>query len=116
MIRMAREINDQKPELVASKAIDLLNHRKGKKVGILGVAYKANVDDCRETPAAPLLAIFHENGIEVRFHDPYVQHWKCRREEIDELDNWADLIVLVTDHQEYQYLNLNTDLLNTRGQ
>ncbi|KGJ95940.1 non-hydrolyzing UDP-N-acetylglucosamine 2-epimerase [Thalassotalea sp. ND16A] len=115
MIRLARQINDQKPAIVATQVIDSLNLSNGKKVGILGVAYKANVDDCRETPAAPLLSILNQNGIEVRFHDPYVHQWQCAREDLTELDNWADLLVLITDHQEYKSVNLTTHLLNTRA-
>lgn len=115
LIRLAREINDNKPEIVASKAIELLSINKGKKVGILGVAYKANVDDCRETPASSLLSILNKNGVEVRFHDPFVHQWECAREELDSLDGWADLLVLITDHSEYKHMHLATDLLNTRA-
>ena len=73
------------------------------------------MDDCRESPAEPLLSILNDNGVEVRFHDPYVHTWQCQREELSDLDEWADLLVLITDHQEYSSTSLTTDLLNTRA-
>lgn len=122
MIRLAREINDNKPEVVAQQALKLLDSStnldaasNNKKVGILGVAYKADVDDCRETPAQPLLNLLNEKGVEVRYHDPHVFDWQCKREELDLLDDWADLLVLITDHKEYKSLSVNTLVLNTRA-
>lgn len=115
-VRMARKINDERPHKVADQALALLNSVKGKKVGILGVAYKANVDDCRETPADAILAHFKENGVEVSYHDPYVPVWDCPRiESLAEMDNWADVLILVTDHTCYSKLSVDTPLLNTRG-
>lgn len=116
-VRLARKINDQRPSIVAQQALDLLGADvKGKKVGILGVAYKANVDDCRESPAEAILEHFNNAGVNVSYHDPYVESWDCPRiTTIDELDSWADVIILVTDHECYSNLLLTTKLLNTRA-
>lgn len=114
-VRMAREINDQRPNVVAEKALQLLQSGQ-KKVGILGVAYKSNVDDCRETPAEPIVEYFKQAGLEVKYHDPYVPEWHCQRcDSVDEIDHWADVLILVTDHDCYQKLNVSSPLLNTRG-
>ncbi|WP_448212678.1 non-hydrolyzing UDP-N-acetylglucosamine 2-epimerase [Colwellia sp. MEBiC06753] len=114
-VRMARKINDQRPAIVAQQTLDLLAPGQ-TKVGILGVAYKADVDDCRETPAEPILEYFKKAGIEVRYHDPFVPSWDCPREEnIEDLDNWADALILVTDHKCYRELTLNSPWLNTRA-
>jgi UDP-N-acetylglucosamine 2-epimerase (non-hydrolysing) len=115
-VRLARKINDERPNIVASQALELLTSVKGTKIGILGVAYKANVDDCRETPADAILAYFIKAGIDVSYHDPYVPTWDCNNiSSLDKMDSWADVLILVTDHSCYKGLKLNSPLLNTRS-
>jgi UDP-N-acetyl-D-glucosamine dehydrogenase len=78
---------------------------KGSKVGVLGVAFKPNVRDARNSPAADVIAGIAERGAEVRFHDPHVDSFTDStgtvREEtgLDELLSWADVIVVVTAHK-----------------
>ncbi|XQW85372.1 non-hydrolyzing UDP-N-acetylglucosamine 2-epimerase [Thalassotalea piscium] len=115
-VRLARKINDQRPAIVAEQAVALLKQANGNKIGILGVAYKPNVDDCRETPADAILAYFKRLGIEVKYHDPFVPTWDCPRvESIAEMEVWADAVILVTDHTCYSDIKLGIPLLNTRG-
>jgi UDP-N-acetylglucosamine 2-epimerase (non-hydrolysing) len=117
-VRLAREINDNRPSIVAQQALDLLDTEvfKGKKVGILGVAYKANVDDCRESPADAILEYFNQAGVSVSYHDPYVPSWQCSRvDTITAIDDWADVLILVTDHECYRNLTSVSPLLNTRA-
>jgi len=117
-VRLARQINDNRPSIVAQKALDLLNTcvLKDKKIGILGVAYKANVDDCRESPADAILQHFEQAGVKVNYHDPYVSSWQCSRiESITAIDDWADVLILVTDHECYNNLTLMSPLINTRA-
>ncbi|AZQ82876.1 UDP-N-acetylglucosamine 2-epimerase (non-hydrolyzing) [Colwellia sp. Arc7-635] len=115
-IRLARKINDDRPNIVAEKALELLASVKGTKIGILGVAYKANVDDCRETPADAILAYFNKAGVEVSYHDPYVPSWDCNNiSALDDMDKWADVLILVTDHSCYKGLKFESPLLNTRS-
>ena len=114
-VRKARYINDERPQIVAQKAINMLDNG-AKKIGILGVAYKANVDDCRETPAEPILKYFQDAGVEVKYHDPYVPNWDCPKvESIEEIDAWADVVILVTDHKCYQNVKITSTMLNTRA-
>ena len=116
LIRMARSINDQRPLVIANQVIQQLKAIQGTKVGILGVAYKANVDDCRETPAEPMLHAFAAAGLEVKYHDPHVNQWHCSREtSLEELLAWADILVLVTDHHCYQTLSKSEQIIDTRG-
>ena len=117
-VRLARSINDQRPVTIANNAITMLNELsvKGNRVGLLGVAYKANVDDCRETPADAILSTLLSHNVEVKYHDPFVPSWDCQKaESIDSLDDWADVMILVTDHTCYDRLNIKSKLLNTRG-
>ncbi|REL31474.1 non-hydrolyzing UDP-N-acetylglucosamine 2-epimerase [Thalassotalea euphylliae] len=115
LVRKARAINDARPALVAQQAIERLQPGQ-TKIGILGVAYKADVDDCRETPAEPILHCFNQASIEVKYHDPYVSEWLCEREtELSQLDSWADVLILVTDHSDYRELQVDSYLINTRS-
>jgi UDP-N-acetylglucosamine 2-epimerase (non-hydrolysing) len=115
-VRLARAINDERPHIVAQKTLDLLASVKGQKIGILGVAYKADVDDCRESPAAAMLEHFEQAGIEVCYHDPFVPTWNCARiASLNEIQAWADVLILVTDHDCYREAEITTPLLNTRS-
>ncbi len=116
LVRLSRAINDQRPVIVANDAIELLKSVNGTKIGILGVAYKANVDDCRETPADAILEHFKSQGIETKYHDPYVPAWDCERvDTLAEMEAWADVVILVTDHVCYNDLSVSIPVLNTRG-
>jgi UDP-N-acetylglucosamine 2-epimerase (non-hydrolysing) len=114
LVRLARQINDQRPTIIAQQAIDLLKSINGDKVGILGVTYKADVDDCRETPAKAMLSAFEKADLQIRYHDPYVSTWDCpSSESIEALDDWADILVLVTDHAAYQNHSFKSHLFDT---
>ena len=115
-VRMARAINDKRPVEIANKIISQAKSSKSQKVGVLGVAYKPNVDDCRETPAEPLVHTLQQADIEVKYHDPYVPQWSVERiNEIDELLVWADIVVLVTGHNCYKELKASDSLIDTCG-
>lgn len=115
-VRLARAINDKRPTIVADEAIELLKSVHGEKIGILGVAYKANVDDCRETPADAILQHFEQAGVVVKYHDPFVPKWDCNRvESLAEMETWADVLILVTDHSCYRDIEVSIPMLNTRA-
>ena len=108
-IELAGDINFAMPRHVVGLVADALNDRgramKGAKVGVLGVAFKPNVRDARNSPAADVIAGIAERGAEVRFHDPHVTSFKDAsgevREEtgLDDLLGWADAVVVVTAHR-----------------
>ena len=107
-IELAGDINFAMPRHVVDLVAEALNDRgqavKGAKVGVLGVAFKPNVRDARNSPAADVIAGIADRGAEVRFHDPHVPSFKDAhavvRENtgLDELLGWADVIVIVTAH------------------
>ncbi len=107
-IELAGDINFAMPRHVVDLVAEALNDRgralKGAKVGILGVAFKPNVRDARNSPAADVIALVAGRGADVRFHDPHVATFKdgddVVREEtdLDVLLDWADVIVVVTAH------------------
>ncbi len=107
-IELATEINGHMPEHVATRIGDLLNEERlavnGSNILVIGVAYKADVSDMRESPALDIIQLLVEKGAELRYHDPHVPEL-----EIDgfsgksvELDDQAlaaaDLVVILTDH------------------
>jgi UDP-N-acetylglucosamine 2-epimerase (non-hydrolysing) len=115
-VRLARAINDRRPVELANKVISKAKSMDSQKIGVLGVAYKPNVDDCRETPAVPLVDTLQQAGLQVKYHDPYVPEWSVERiNEIDELLAWADIVVLVTGHDCYKELKTSKYLIDTCG-
>ncbi len=110
-IELAGEINTSMPHYVVDRAVQALNEAgramKGASVLVIGVAYKPNVDDMRETPAAEIIELLAERGAEVRYHDPHVPVFpRMRKHRIDmksvPLDTRTlgatDCVVIVTDH------------------
>jgi UDP-N-acetyl-D-glucosamine dehydrogenase len=89
-IELAGEINRGMPEYVVQRAMEALNSRgkavKGSRVLLMGLAYKANVDDMRESPTFALMDRFSQLGAEVTYHDPHVPLVGPTREHM----NWAD--------------------------
>ena len=112
-IELAGDINFAMPRHVVGLVADALNDRgralKGSKVGVLGVAFKPNVRDARNSPAADVIAGIAERGAEVRFHDPHVPSFTdaagAVREEtgLGDLLGWADVIVVVTPHRDIDW-------------
>jgi UDP-N-acetyl-D-glucosamine dehydrogenase len=108
-IELAGDINFAMPRHVVDLVAEALNDRgkalKGAKVGVLGVAFKPNVRDARNSPAADVIAGIAERGAEVRFHDPHVDSFTDAagvvREQsgLDDLLGWADATVVVTAHR-----------------
>ena len=106
---LAREINNHMPHY----AVELLENELGKikkviksaKVGVLGLAYKANVDDIRESPAHEVLNLLKTKGADVHVYDPHVKTGS-NVIDLDELLNKSDYIILVTDHKEFREMDL----------
>jgi UDP-N-acetyl-D-glucosamine dehydrogenase len=112
-IDLASEINSHMPEWVVQKVADALNDERkavrGSRVLVLGVAYKRDIDDVRESPALDVIRLLEERGSEVVYHDPFVREFRedgHMRASVA-LDNerlaWADAVVVVTDHQVIDY-------------
>jgi UDP-N-acetyl-D-glucosamine dehydrogenase len=130
-IELAGKINASMPEWVVSKASEALSQRGknlfGAKVLILGVAYKKNVDDLRETPAFKLMELLLAKSAKVDYHDPYVQQLHQTRDydfQMSSVDISAeqlaayDLVILTTDHDLFDYdliLQNAKCIVDTRG-
>ena len=120
-IELAGEINTAMPEYVVHRVADALNARnkavKGSRVLILGLAYKPNVDDERESPSYVLMDLLSQRGAELEYYDPYVPMIKPTREH----SHWAgkksiewgratiesfDLVLIATNHSCVDYQDL----------
>ena len=104
IIQTARFINDEMPAHVC-RIIESTMPADGKVVTILGVAYKPNVDDARETPAAHLIEILNQKGYVVRAHDYHVTDKEFNLVPLEEAISGSDCLVLVTHHDEYKKLD-----------
>jgi UDP-N-acetyl-D-glucosamine dehydrogenase len=112
-IDVASEINSEMPAFVVHKVARALNEVrksvKGSRALILGVAYKRDIDDMRESPALDVIKLLEEQGADVVYHDPHVPHFTeeaHRRESLpltaEELAK-ADVVVVITDHRAIDY-------------
>jgi len=116
-IDLAAEINGSMPQVVVRKATELLNAQRksvnGSKVLVLGVSYKRDTGDTRESPALDVLQLLEERGAKVMFHDPYNREIsldggrRYRRSPLTAATlKKADLVVIVTDHSNYDYADI----------
>ena len=104
LIKTAREINDYKPQWVVKKIEKEIEYDKSKVIGILGLSYKANVDDLRESPSIKIAKILQSKGYNVLGCEPYVGNKLIDGIEnlsLDETVEKADLLVLTTAHNQF---------------
>jgi UDP-N-acetyl-D-glucosamine dehydrogenase len=116
IIDLASEINTSMPRYVVQRVQDALNHHakaiKGSKILILGIAYKPNISDTRESPALDVIGLLKEKGAEVRYYDHYVpsiQHegWGLKSEtDLISAVRQVDCVVIITDHADIDYHNV----------
>lgn len=113
-IELASEINTSMPLYVIDKVTDALNDEgkavRGSKIVVLGVAYKRDVNDVRESPALDIIGLLEEKGAQVVYHDPYVPEIRLEGDTTmkgvpytEQLLEFADCVVIVTDHSSIDY-------------
>jgi len=113
-IELAGEINVGMPYQVISEVMNALNRQKkalnGSRVLVLGVAYKKDIDDLRESPALTIIELLQKEGAEVSYNDPYFpmigrgRHYdlQMKRTDLNDLGQY-DCVLIVTDHSDYDY-------------
>ena len=115
-IELAGEVNTAMPQWVVGKVIDALNEKgqslKGAKILVLGLAYKKNVDDPRESPAMEIMEILRSKGADLCYSDPHVPVFPPMRRHQFELQSveltpealqHLDCVLLITDHDDFPY-------------
>jgi UDP-N-acetyl-D-glucosamine dehydrogenase len=115
-IELASEVNSSMPEYVVEKTSIALNDDrksvKGSRILVLGVAYKRDIDDMRESPALDVIRLLEERGATVDYHDPHVPsyredgHTRTGVPLTDDIVGAADAVVIVTDHRAVDYKRL----------
>lgn len=127
-VELAQEINARMPAYVADRASELLNRHamalNGARVLLLGVTYKRDIADQRESPALPLARKLRARGAVLTYHDPYVHEWLVEGErvpragDLDAAVTSADLVILLQDHGTYDLDRITQTarlILDTRG-
>lgn len=115
-IELANEVNTEMPRYWVQKVQDRLNEVgravKGSRILVLGVAYKKNVDDMRESPALDIIHLLKAKGAQVEYHDPYVPSFQhegmemVRVGDLSEKLELADCVVIATDHDAYDWIEV----------
>jgi UDP-N-acetyl-D-glucosamine dehydrogenase len=113
-IELAGEVNASMPHFVVARTADALNsHMKplmNSKILVLGVAYKRDIDDIRESPSLPIIKLLRDRGATVSYNDPYCpyvgqeSHFNLDMSSVplDELVDY-DCVLIITDHSDYDY-------------
>jgi UDP-N-acetyl-D-glucosamine dehydrogenase len=130
-IELAGEVNSSMPEWVVNKVATALNCDskpvRGSNILILGIAYKKNVDDMRESPALSVMAMLREQGARLAYHDPHVPQFPLLRKHTFDLSSvelsietikTSDCVVIATDHDvvDYELVRQHARLIvDTRG-
>jgi len=120
-IELAAEINEHMPHYVASRILETLNDRgkslNGAKILILGVAYKKDVEDVRESPSLKLLQLLREKGADASYHDPYIPKLQLTQSSLASIEltkeslSSADCVVIATYHSCY---NINEVIAHSK--
>jgi UDP-N-acetyl-D-glucosamine dehydrogenase len=128
-IELAGEVNTAMPDFVVQRAMEVLNERgramKGARVLLLGLAYKGNVDDDRESPTYHLMAKLEKNGAHVEYNDPFIPEIRVTREfpqyagrKSVPIDSGFDLLLIATPHEQYRSIDfekIGVPVLDTRN-
>ena len=116
-IELAGKVNEEMPYFCRSLVSQALNHAKqkamkGAKILVLGVAYKPDIADLRESPALKLISLLHNAGADVAYHDPHVASFTENGLQMDSVDytpSAYDCVVIATDHHSIDYAQLVDD-------
>jgi UDP-N-acetyl-D-glucosamine dehydrogenase len=127
-IDLASEINSEMPTLVVDRVVQALNaNRKpvnGSRIIVLGVAYKKDIDDMRESPALDVIRLLQDQKADVAYHDPHVASFREDGHEHHSVDltddalTSADAVVIITDHSSIDYqrvVDLSRVVVDTRN-
>lgn len=121
LIETSAEINNYMPKYIVSRSVDILNKFKkplnGSKILILGVAYKQDIDDYRESPALNIIEYLVQSCAEVKYHDPYISECKYKDQVFRSIDlspellYEMDLVIITTMHTNFDYETIQKNSL-----
>jgi UDP-N-acetyl-D-glucosamine dehydrogenase len=116
-IELASEINTNMPRYVVSRLLEALNDRdrllRGSNILVLGVAYKPEIDDMRESPAIDVIGLLEKKGAHVQYYDPYIESFRTHdgqrmqgiktEAEMLKAAEKANAVVIITNHKKFDY-------------
>ncbi|MGE5390136.1 MAG: nucleotide sugar dehydrogenase [Deltaproteobacteria bacterium] len=111
LISMARQINTEMPSYIVKLVMSLLNGIHTPRIAALGITYKGNVADCRESPALDVIDLLQLSGYHVAVFDPYVEPFS---QDLEAAVRDADLILILSGHDNFRYLDYRTLALTMR--
>lgn len=127
-VELAQEINNSMPRYVTTRASQLLNEEakaiRGSRILLVGVTYKQNIADQRESPALPLAELLNDRGADLKFHDPFVKEWQLEGATLHAEEDFhgaienADLVIILQNHTSYDLDDIVSRakrVLDTRG-
>lgn len=113
LIELAGEINNGMPEFVINKLMYILNHEgkalRGSNIAVLGVAYKKDIDDLRESPSLHIIEMLNKEGANMQICDPHVQSFRSCNTTLETVEltkevlQAADAVLILTDHTAFDY-------------
>ena len=115
IIKSSRLLNDSMPEYVYNKIDKILQKDKSKKITILGITYKANTDDMRESPIIKLIDKLLKNNYNVKVFDPYIKDFQINCQSILEACKDSDLLILGVNHDYFKNLPLDEIKTTMKG-
>ena len=108
-LKLAREINNSMPSYTIEKLKDALNQLqksvKGSKIGVLGLSYKANIGDIRESPSLKIIKLLNEQEAKIEVYDPFFPE-KSTAKNLDEFLKKVEAVIIATDHAEFVKMDL----------
>lgn len=105
IVSLAREINDSMPNHVLRLVRGMLRDIPRATITVLGVAYKANISDTRETPAYKFIKLAENEGLKVKIHDPHITKFERKNLNLSESLEDSDCIIILTDHKEFRNIS-----------
>lgn len=118
LIHLSRHINDSMPAYTAQKTLSILKDNKieGGKVAVLGLAFKGNVNDIRESPSIAVIDYLQQLGLEVVSFDPHIKenNHETQTQYLEEATRDADILLFLTDHHEFKTFDPLTITTNNK--
>lgn len=105
LVALSRQTNDTMPGHVIKELAGILSEIEKPKVTVLGVSYKANVDDARESPALNIICQLAERNIDFAVYDSHVKDFPCELASLTDAFRDSDCALIVADHEEFKYLH-----------
>jgi UDP-N-acetyl-D-mannosaminuronic acid dehydrogenase len=107
LIHTSRDVNDTQPEFIVKLTQQILGNTDNKKIAVLGLAYKADVDDFRESPAVDVVEAFLNDGIEVCAYDPFIHDTNAHylTNSLNQATENADLLLILVAHSAFKQLS-----------